>query len=171
MYPWEKLRKAIIEQGGIAHSVLVAYMPGEASSKALGGANSIYPIRRRTIVKTDNNVTIQWAAPYGDNPAYKYQSAWDVPTRRLIQAYAVFQKWTDQGISADLFRRILPGQESITSDELIEDWLLLNFYGVKTRYYHNVETSGGVSLDANVSAFVTNTDNAEVGCAGGACSL
>lgn len=169
---WEPLRAEIIAMGGLAHSVLAAFMPGEASSKALGGANSIYAIRAKTIIKTDNNITIQWAAPYSDDPAYEYELAWDIPTRRMIDGYAVFQKWTDGGISADLFRRILPGQETISSDELIGDWLYMNWVGMKTRYYHNVEIPSGLTLDGTTSAFArSNTDGAEVGCAGGACSL
>lgn len=168
IYNWEKLRKAIIEQGGLAHSVLVAYMPGEASSKALGGANSIYPIRRHTIVKTDNNITVQWAAPFSDNPEYKYQSAWDIKTKDLIGVYAIFQKWTDQAISADLFRRITPGDETIYSNEIIDHWLLMNHLGMKTRYYHNVETTGDVDINSMVSAFSNLTDAPE--CVGG-CTL
>lgn len=169
---WEGLRVRVVANGGLAHSVLSAFMPGEASSKALGGANSVYPIRQLTIIKTDNNITIQWAAPYGDNPEYEYESAWDIPTRRMIMVYAVIQSLTDGAISADLFRRILPGQETITSDELISEWLFMNEVGMKTRYYHNVEIVSGLTLDGVASAFArTNTDSAEVGCAGGACSL
>lgn len=169
---WEGLRGRVVDFGGIAHSVLSAFMPGEASSKALGGANSVYWIRAKTIIKTDNNITIQWAAPYSDNPEYEYEIAWEVPTRRQIMFYAVIQSITDGAVSADLFRRIEPGKEKITSDELIGDWLYMNEVGQKTRYYHNVELPSGLSLDGVVSAFArTNTDGAEAGCAGGACSL
>jgi len=166
---WEPLRARIVRAGGLAHSVLAAYMPGEASSKALGGANSLYAVRALTIIKTDNNVTIQWAAPYSDDPEYEYEIAWEIPTEYQIYGYGVFQKWTDGGISADLFRRILPGQETISSNEMISDWLLMVWIGMKTRYYHNVEIVASASLDGGQSAFTNTTE--EAGCAGGACSL
>lgn len=166
---WEPLRDRIVAKGGLAHSVLAAFMPGEASSKALGGANSVYAVRALTIIKTDNNSTIQWAAPYSDNPDYEYELAWEIPTRRQINSYAVIQKWTDGALSADLFRRILPGQEHIYSNELIDDWLYMNEVGQKTRYYHNVEIVASANLNGGVSAFSNTTEDA--GCASGACSL
>ncbi|TAM16672.1 MAG: hypothetical protein EPN62_20220, partial [Candidimonas sp.] len=51
-YDWEALRREIVANGGIGHSCLVAYMPGESSSKALGQPNSIYPVRDTTLAKT-----------------------------------------------------------------------------------------------------------------------
>ncbi|QEM42118.1 ribonucleotide reductase of class Ia (aerobic), alpha subunit [Pseudomonas phage vB_PaeM_PS119XW] len=168
IYNWEKLRKEIIANGGIGHSVLVAYMPGEASSKAVGGANSIYPVRRLVINKSDNNNLINWAAPFGDDKAYKYELAYDIPTKDMIEAYAIFQKWTDQGISADLYRRII-GDEKISSNEMLRDYFLQVKLGMKTRYYMNTETSANLSLAALESAFENN--DGSKGCAGGACTL
>src|SRR5699024_7086992 len=60
-HDWEALRAEVIDNGGIGHSCLVAFMPGESSSKALGQPNSIYPVRNATLGKTDGNVTIRWA--------------------------------------------------------------------------------------------------------------
>lgn len=168
IYNWEKLRAAIIEQGGIAHSVLIAHMPGEASSKALGSTNSLYPVRRLVINKSDGGNVIQWAAPFSDDPAYKYDLAWNVETTDMIDCYAIFQKWTDQAISADLFRRFV-GSEKITSDELLSVFFYMVKMGMKTRYYQNTETTANLSLDAMESAFENN--EGERGCAGGACAL
>lgn len=167
-FNWEKLRKQIIENGGIGHSVLVAYMPGESSSKALGGANSIYPVRRLTLSKNDQNNHLYWAAPYGDDPAVKYQFAWDIPTKDMIDCYAIIQKFTDQGISADLYRRIV-GSEEIDSNELLKDYFHMVKMGMKTRYYFNTETTANLSLEAMESAVGNVTD--APGCAGGSCTL
>lgn len=168
MFNWERLRKEIIENGGIGHSVLVAYMPGESSSKALGGANSIYPVRRLTLSKNDQNNHLYWAAPYGDDPAVKYQFAWDIPTKDMIDCYAIIQKFTDQGISADLYRRIV-GAEKIDSNELLKDYFYMVKMGMKTRYYFNTETTANLSLEAMESA-IGNNDGA-AGCSSGACTL
>ena len=136
---WELLRPEMIKLGGLAHSVLIAHMPGEASSKALGGCNGQYPARRLVINKSDGTTVIQWAAPHGDNPDYWYQSAWEIPTKNLTDVYAVVQKFTDQSTSADFYRRKRPG-EMISSDEKIKDIIYKVKMGLKSGYYQNTET-------------------------------
>lgn len=170
LFDWEKLRKEVVANGGIGHSVLVAYMPGESSSKALGGVNSIYPARRLTLSKNDQNNHLYWAAPYGDDPAVKYQFAWDIPTKDMIDTYAIFQKFTDQGISADLYRRMV-GKEQIDVNELLKDYFYMVKMGMKSRYYFNTETSANLSLEAMESA-VGNISAADAAdCAGGSCKM
>ncbi|MEO7067589.1 MAG: ribonucleoside-diphosphate reductase subunit alpha, partial [Rhodanobacter sp.] len=145
-YDWEALRAQIIENGGIGHSCLVAYMPGESSSKALGQPNSIYPVRNATLSKTDGNVTIRWAAPGSDDSALHYQSAWDISEIDMIKAYAVFQKFADQGISADLWRRI-KDDDKIGSKELLSHYFAMFKYGMKTRYYYNSNVASDKSVN------------------------
>ncbi|MGB7484269.1 ribonucleoside-diphosphate reductase subunit alpha [Castellaniella ginsengisoli] len=145
-YDWEALRTEIMQNGGIGHSCLVAYMPGESSSKALGKPNSLYPVRDITLNKTDGSVTIRWAAPESDNPAYFYQSAWDISEVDMIKAYAVFQKFTDQGISADLWRRI-KDDDKVSSRELLTHYFAMVKYGMKTRYYYNSNVASDKTLD------------------------
>ncbi len=164
-YDWEALRAAIIANGGIGHSCLVAYMPGESSSKALGQPNSIYPVRDTTLAKTDGNVTIRWAAPGSDDPRYRYQSAWDVSEIDMIKAYAVMQKFTDQGISADLWRRI-QGDAKIGSKELLGQYFAMVRYGVKTRYYYN----SNVAADKSASQAGSIADGVQAPACEG-CSL
>lgn len=159
-YDWEALRTEIIANGGIGHSCLVAYMPGESSSKALGNPNSIYPVRDTTLNKTDNSITVRWAAPHSDNPDYKYQSAWDISEIDMIKAYAVFQKFTDQAISADLWRRI-KDDDTVSSRELLTHYFTMVKYGLKTRYYYNSNVASDKSLDNSGSI---NDDIACDGC-------
>lgn len=168
LFNWEKLRAAIIENGGIGHSVLAAYMPGESSSKALGGANSIYPVRRLTLSKNDQNNHLYWAAPYGDDPAIKYQFAWDIPTKDMIDCYAIFQKFTDQAISADLYRRIV-GSEQIDINDLLKEYFYMVKMGMKSRYYYNTETTANLSLEAMESAHGNITEDLD--CGSGACKM
>lgn len=145
---WEDLRGRVIENKGIRNSSLVNYMPGESSSKAVGETNSIYPVRRRVLVKTDDNVSIRWAAPHGDNPDYHYESAWDIPMMDMIQMYAIIQKWTDQSISADTFR-IIRGNAKVASTDLLKEYFAKTFYGHKTGYYSNSATASGKKLDGS----------------------
>lgn len=138
VYDWDALKQEIIANGGIAHSTLAAMMPGESSSKALGSTNSVYPVRSTVITKTDgeNNI-LRWAAVDGDLLGDAYQSAWDIPVEDLIDDYALAQKWTDQGISADVYRRFAPGETKVTEDEVVRTFLLMVARGLKSRYYTN----------------------------------
>lgn len=140
-YDWEQLRAEIIEQGGIRNSALVAHMPGESSSKASGVANGLYPVRELTMIKTDNNLTTYWCAPHSDKLGRHYELAWDIPTADLIDCYAIEQKFCDQAISADLYRKIT-GSEKVTSTEIIANYTRMAVAGMKTRYYTNTHTAG-----------------------------
>lgn len=137
-YDWDAVSQQLIDNGGLAHSVLSAMMPGESSSKALGSTNSVYPIRSVVITKTDgeNNI-LRWAAVDGDILGDAYQSAWDISTKDMIEDYAIMQKWTDQGISADMYRRFAPGETMVSEKEVVETYLLMVKYGLKSRYYTN----------------------------------
>ncbi|MDO5691656.1 MAG: ribonucleoside-diphosphate reductase subunit alpha [Pseudomonadota bacterium] len=142
-YDWEALRADIVANGGIRNSVLVAHMPTETSANASGTTNGLYPIRELTLIKTDNQRVNYWAAPEGDALGAAYQSAWDIPARDMTELYAIVQKWTDQGISADFYRKVI-GDECIESTELIENYLYRVRLGLKSKYYMNQKTSAGM---------------------------
>lgn len=145
---WDSVRKAIIENGGIRHSVLSAMMPGESSSLGSGTTNGVYPIRELYLMKTNDTQVNHWAAPDGIKLKNKYQSAWDISTSDMIKAYAVMQKWTDQGISADLYVK-MRGNTKVLSTEILQDYLDMMKYGMKTRYYVNSNTASGVTLSSD----------------------
>lgn len=144
-YDWEALRSAIIENGGIGHSSLVAIMPGESSSKALGATNSIYPVREEVMIKTDGASSLRWAAYQEEG--IKYQSAWDVELEDIVIVNGIWQKFTDQAISADLHLPLGKG-ETVTSTRLINLYLLMHYVGQKTRYYFNTRTATDNSEEA-----------------------
>jgi ribonucleoside-diphosphate reductase alpha chain len=148
---WETLRGKVIANGGIRNSVLAAHMPGESSTIAAGTTNGPYPIRELYIMKTNDTQVNHWVAPDSTRLAKKYQSAWDVSTTDMIKVYAIMQKWTDQGISADLFVKLI-GDQKISSTEIINDYLNIVKYGMKTRYYVNSLTSDGIDLNKSENA-------------------
>jgi len=139
-FDWESLRQDIIDNGGIRNSSLINHMPGESSSKASGTTNGIYPIRELTMMKTDLSNVVYWAAPEGERLQKWYESSWEIPTKDLVDVYAIVQKWTDQAISADLYRKII-GSDVVTTKEMISDYLYMTKMGMKTRYYINSYTS------------------------------
>lgn len=167
-YDWEGLRQEIIANGGIRNSVLVAHMPTETSANASGTTNGLYPIRELTLIKTDNHRVNYWAAPDGDVLGDHYESAWDIPNRDMVEMYAIVQKWTDQGISADFYRRVV-GDAWISSTEMIEHYLHRVRLGLKSKYYMNQKTSDGLQPVAKASPVSTAVADADAECEG--CSL
>lgn len=171
-YDWEALRAEIVAHGGIRNSVLVAHMPTETSANASGTTNGLYPIRELTLIKTDNQRVNYWAAPDGDALGDAYQSAWDIPAKDMTELYAIVQKWTDQGISADFYRKVI-GDASIESTELIADYLYRVKLGLKSKYYMNQKTSNGMREVAHLASVearaVGETEYADSDCE--ACTL
>ncbi|QXL84957.1 ribonucleoside-diphosphate reductase subunit alpha [Comamonas sp. NLF-1-9] len=141
-YDWEALRLEVVANGGIRNSVLAAHMPTETSANASGTTNGVYPIRELTMIKTDNQRVNYWAAPEGEELAPWYESAWNIPAKDMTEAYAIIQKWTDQGISADFYRKVI-GDAFIGSSEMIRDYLYRIKMGLKSKYYMNQKTSAG----------------------------
>lgn len=174
---WDLLRKEIIKNGGIRNSVVIAHMPGESSTISSGTTNGPYPIREFSLLKTSDTLVNHWVAPDSTRLKNKYQFAWDISTSDMIKVYAIMQKWCDQGISSDLFVKI-QGNQKISSSSMIQDYLDMVKYGMKSRYYVNSLTSVGVDLSSSENA-IENDDNKEVssleiddrGCSSGACSL
>ena len=154
---WEGLRARVVENGGIRNSALIGHMPTESSSKAAGVANSMYPVREKAMLKTDNGITLSWAAP--DSDLLDYELAWDIPTSDMIECYGIVQKFTDQTISADLYRRIVD-DEKIPSTEMINDYIHMHRVGMKTRYYSNTYTGKDIDLVGQ-----------DTGCGSGGCTL
>lgn len=168
-YDWENLRGRVVENGGIRNSVVVAHMPGESSSKGSGDTNSIYPVRDLTLMKTDNQTVNAWAAPEGEVLEGAYEFAWDIPTKDMIDCYAIFQKFTDQGISADLYRR-LQGADTIGTKEMLTDYFYMTKMGLKSRYYQNSLTAKGINLKTGEVEYETKVG--EAGCGpDGVCAL
>lgn len=139
-YDWNTLRAEIVANGGLRNSTLIAHMPSESSSKASGAANSLYPTRDTSIKKTDAHNVIDWCAVDDDIYGDQYQSAWQISSIDMVKAYSIFQKFTDQSISADLYRDRTVNM-NITTEEIIETHLAMVKYGLKSRYYQNSLTS------------------------------
>lgn len=107
-------------------------------------------------MKTDGTGNIEWVAK--DSHIYYYQLAWDIPIEDMIKIYSIFQKFTDQAISADIYINRVKNPFISKSDLLLE---LINMYkyGVKTRYYTNSLLDDAVYKDH------------EIGCVGGSCDV
>lgn len=159
-YDWESLRQEIIDNGGIRNSVLVAHMPSESSSKASGTTNGVYPIRDFSLIKGDNTAVTYWSAPDGEKLKKWYEISWDISAKDMIDVYAIIQKFTDQGISADFWRRILGG-ETVPASEMLQDYFYMVKMGMKTRYYVNTKTTDGGYLTQDEGGDIISSFEAE----------
>jgi len=141
------------------------------SSLASGTTNSFYPIRDFDLVKTSDTMAVNYVVPDSTKLRDKYEIAWEVPSTDLIHGYAILQKFTDQTISADLYRKI-QGDEKVGTSEMLDIYFNLVRFGVKSRYYQNSLTAKGIDLNSSeTSSEVFNTigDSDEANCEG--CSL
>lgn len=132
---WEDLRSRVANNGGIRNSCLFAIMPGESSSKALGAANSIYPVRDLGLDKTDSTTSIDWVAEGAGNKDYKYQISYNLSTEDIIKFYSSWQMWMDQGISADFWVPFERGKGVISIDDVLKKYIMMHSYGMKGHYY------------------------------------
>lgn len=174
-YDWDEVSQQLIDAGGGRFSSLCAYMPGESSSKYSACTNSLMPVRELSILKTDGNNTIRWVAPEADTLGKYYDIAWNMTRIQHYNLYAIFQKWTDQAISADNYA-VFKGSDKISSSQLLmEDQYMMDM-GVKTEYYTNIHTSDKEKL-ASVSRRIRREINKEEldtdgpVCTSGGCSI
>lgn len=150
---WESLRKEIIDFGGIRNSVLEAYMPNESSSLATNTTNGIYPVRDHVIFKKSPQGQVLFIVPDYEKLKDYYTSAWDTPTNDLIDIYALFQKFTGQAISADLYLDYTKQKDGkISMKEQLGYLIKATKVGMKTWYYLNSKVGAGDSLTAELHA-------------------
>lgn len=145
---WESKRKEIIANGGIHNTVLATIMPVESSSISAGTTNSVYPIRDFSLLKTNDTNSVSYVVPDSEKYGEYYEIAWDIPTINMIQNYGIMQKWIDQGISADEWKKV-QGDAKLSTTELFGDFVARVKYGQKGKYYTNSNSSK--SIDLNVS--------------------
>ena len=121
-------------------------MPSESSSIRSGATNGVYPIRMLKIKKSSDTNTVSFVVPESDRLEKYYEIAYDIDVVDMAKVYGIIQKWTDQGISADIWYKA-QGNTKIKSSELLRGFFAFVRYGVKSRYYLNVLT--GKSIDLN----------------------
>lgn len=145
---WEGLRAEIIENGGIRNSVLEAFMPNESSSLSTNTTNGLYPIRESMVFKKSSKGSVLFIAPEYDILKYSYDLAYNVPTKDLIDCYAIVQKFCGQGISADFYldyNKLPDGKVSLA--EQVNNFLYSTKMGLKSHYYLNSKV--GVTENTN----------------------
>lgn len=152
LYDWETLRKEIMANGGIRNSVLEATAPYESSSQASNTTNSLYPVRDLKIVKKSGNNTNVFVVPDYDDIFVReaYELAWDIPTKDMIELYAIVQKFHGQAISSDFY---IDYRERPKVS--LKRWFAYMEYasrlGMKTWYYTNSKTMNASDIKEDTS--------------------
>jgi ribonucleoside-diphosphate reductase alpha chain len=139
-YDWASLQGESL-RSGVRFSTLTAHMPCESSSVMGNGTNGLYPIRHKVVYKDSKSGLVQFFAP--DVDTLEYENAYDVGPYTLINSYSIFQKFNDQGISADTYEDLSKGNGKVSTTELIKKILYANKMGMKTWYYNNTKTGRG----------------------------
>lgn len=135
-FDWEELRQGIIEMGGIRNSTVTAVPPNESSSLLTNTTNSIYPIRSLRVIKTSGTGRNILLAPDYEKLKNKYDIVWDMDMKDVIDLYAIVQKFTDQGISSDLYVSY-QDSDTISTREILSHFIYMMKMGCKSRYYIN----------------------------------
>lgn len=125
----------ILDNGIVSHN----------SSISSATTNGIYPIRKYSLKKTNDTLAINYVAPDSTRLKDEYELAYDIDTDRMIEVYAIKQKWTDQSISADYWRR-LQKDENVKTSEMSKHYIKRWKLGVKQKYYQNSLTGKDIDL-------------------------
>lgn len=170
---WELLRKEVKSLKGLRFTTLTTIVPSESSSLLLASSNSLYAVRNLVLVKQNGDNAVTWIAPEATKLKQYYQSAWKIPPKDMIEVYAIVQKFTDQGISADMWYD-RSEQLEIPVSTLMQHTLWMNKYGMKGRYYVNSKTEKDLDLTVaatNIDRQNFEKDEEEKGCDSGGCTL
>lgn len=141
VYDWKKL-KEIVSNVGLRFSVHTCHMPCESSSLLGYSTNGLYPIRDGIISKKRTEGNLLFIAPEWEKLRNNYEIAWDIDTKDLYDMYAIFQKFTEQSISADDYEDYSKNSK-LSKDKMTENILYGIKMGMKTFYYKNSKTSTG----------------------------
>lgn len=115
------------------------------SSVSCNATNGIEPPRDYLSIKQSKKGTLKQIVPQYNKLKNNYTLLWDMPSNKgYINTVAVYQKFVDQGISANTSYNPsnYPNNE-IPISVMVNDFLLMYQSGYKTAYYHNTYDGKG----------------------------
>lgn len=128
---YEKMKR----NGGLRNGYIFATAPNTSTSVLLGTTPSIYPIKNLIVEKEGKAGNIISIVPEVDKYQWYYRSTNQVTYEEYIKTIAVFQKWTDQAISNEVFFN----PDIHTPKDLYNFYELAYDHKLKTVYYCKVK--------------------------------
>ena len=127
-------------------------MPCESSSQVSNSTNGIEPPRGLVSIKSSKEGHYNQVVPNQNNQIDFYDLLWDMAKRGnkgYLSHVAVMQKFVDQSISANTNYDPANYEDGkVKTEDIIDDLLYANYYGVKTLYYHNTRDGAGDEEEA-----------------------
>lgn len=165
-FDWDSLR-ADMKKYGIRNSTVMAGMPSETSSQLSNETNGFEPPRAPVVVKGSKDEAVPIVVPEVDLLMGDYDWAWEQRSPQgYLEVAAVFQKYMDQAISVNTgYNPKFFKDGKLNTDVLTRDLIYAWQLGHKNIYYNNVKKPGE---DEILGGF---EEQAESGCAGGACNI
>lgn len=151
---WQSLI-ARLKENGIRNATLMALMPSETSSQLSNETSGIEPPRDLITTKASKDGVLPQVVPEYVKLNNVYETLWQVSVPNYLKTVSVMQKYVDQSISTNTSYNPVNG--NIQMSQLLQDLVLSYKLGIKTLYYCN--TNDGMD------------DDADDGCAGGACKI
>jgi ribonucleoside-diphosphate reductase alpha chain len=128
---WANLQEFVREHG-MRNAYLFAIAPTGSISYIQNATASVLPITELIEARTYDNLTTYYPAPYLKESYFTYlgDTAYEIPTKKMIDVIAEIQKHVDQGISMTLF---VPS--TATTRDLVKLYMYAWRKGLKSIYY------------------------------------
>jgi ribonucleoside-diphosphate reductase alpha chain len=138
---WDSLREVMLRVG-IRNANLTAIAPTETSSQISNATNGIEPPRALVSVKESKDGVLKQVVPEIRKLGKRYDLLWDQKSPEgYIKIVAVFQKFVDQSISANMsYNPEHYPDYQVPLSELLKHQVMAYKYGHKTGYYMNTKT-------------------------------
>lgn len=128
---WAELR-SFVQENGMRNAYLFAIAPTGSISYIQNATPSVLPITEMIETRTYGDLTTHYPMPYLKEAYFTYlnDTAYDIPTVKMLDVIAEIQKHVDQGISTTLF---VPS--TATTRDLVKLYIYAWRHGLKSIYY------------------------------------
>jgi len=173
---WNKLKENI-KKYGLRNSTLLTAVPSSNSSRPANMISGINPPKGLLYGSEDQKVKVLGLLPdikkYEE--FYKRNLAWNIDVLEYWKLIAIIQKYTDQAISLNEYIDYTKyPDKKMPILELKKREIFMQKYGIKTLYYvisKTEEHDKNVLLNEDSSNDVIETEDNNIGCSGGGCTL
>lgn len=128
---WEELYE-LVKEHGMRNAYLFAIAPTGSISYIQNATPSVLPITELIETRTYGDLTTHYPMPHLKKSYFSYlgETAFEIPTTKIIDVIAEIQKHVDQGISLTLF---LPS--TATTRDIVKLYVYAWARGLKSIYY------------------------------------